>query len=47
MLSITSPKDGRTLRIFRCECGKLTSAEDRRSVAENLFSLPRHRQDLF
>ena len=28
MLSITSPKDGRTLRIFRCECGKLTSAEN-------------------
>jgi hypothetical protein len=28
MLSITSPKHGRTLRIFRCECEKLTSAED-------------------
>jgi ribosomal protein L24E len=27
MLSMTSPKDGRTLRIFRCKCGKLTSAE--------------------
>jgi hypothetical protein len=27
MLSIASPKDGRTLRIFRCECEKLTSAE--------------------
>jgi len=31
MLSITSPKDGRTLRIFRCECGKLTSAVNRHS----------------
>src|SRR5215831_6960876 len=30
MLSITSPKDGRTLRIFRCECGKLTSADNHR-----------------
>src|ERR1700758_3494284 len=30
MLSITSPKDSRTLRIFRCECGKLTSTEHRR-----------------
>jgi hypothetical protein len=29
MVSMTSPKDGRTLRVFRCDCGKLTSTVNR------------------
>jgi hypothetical protein len=29
IVSMISPKDGRTLRVFRCRCGKLTSTDDR------------------
>lgn len=28
IVAIANPKDGRTLRVFRCECGKLTSRHD-------------------
>ena len=28
IVAMTNPKDGRTLRVFRCECGKLTSTRD-------------------
>ena len=28
IVAIPNPKDGRTLRVFRCECGKLTSRQD-------------------
>jgi hypothetical protein len=29
-VSMANPKDGRILRIFRCQCGKLTSSTDDR-----------------
>lgn len=28
IVAIANPKDGRTLRVFRCECGKLSSRND-------------------
>jgi len=28
IVGMTNPKDGQTLRVFRCECGKLTSTRE-------------------
>jgi hypothetical protein len=28
MVSMMNPRDGRTLRIFRCQCGRLTTKAD-------------------